>query len=329
VLAASIACAAADPNKVLRIASPDIETLDPQQYNDSPSYNVITAIFEGLYEWDYLASPGEAQSRWAPTALPEIPTAARRGRSREARAFASPTTRRFAASRASSPRRLGVLAQALARSESAPRRRSDRCGPDRRRARGRRCRAQGRRRFDYDKPIAGLRALDRYTVQLKLVEPNYPNIQNVLTTCAVAREVVEAAGGDIRARPSAPGRTDSESGSAARASCSKRIRLIAAVRFPDSNDPALAPMVKRCAPRSLPQIGVVEINVIEEDVTRLLEFDRGKLDVVVLRGEIATALLVRGQAQARVRGARHRAAGRPEPYLFSIYVNVADPVIGG
>jgi hypothetical protein len=35
-LAASIACAAADPNKVLRIASPDIETLDPQQYNDSP-----------------------------------------------------------------------------------------------------------------------------------------------------------------------------------------------------------------------------------------------------------------------------------------------------
>jgi hypothetical protein len=31
--------------------------------------------------------------------------------------------------------------------------------------------------------------------------------------------------------------------------------------------------------------------VIEEDVTRLLEFDRGKLDVVVLRGEIATRLL--------------------------------------
>ena len=56
---ASVASAGADPNKVLRIASPDIETLDPHQYNDSPSFNVITALFEGLYEWDYLASPAK------------------------------------------------------------------------------------------------------------------------------------------------------------------------------------------------------------------------------------------------------------------------------
>ena len=40
--------------------------------------------------------------------------------------------------------------------------------------------------------------------------------------------------------------------------------------------------------RTLPQIGAVEINVIEEDVTRLLEFDRGRLDYVILRGEIAS-----------------------------------------
>ena len=48
--------AAADPLKVLHIASPDIETLDPQQYDDDPSFQIIAAIFEGLYEWDYLAS---------------------------------------------------------------------------------------------------------------------------------------------------------------------------------------------------------------------------------------------------------------------------------
>ena len=58
-LGAGVAIGAADPNKVLRIASPDIETLDPHQYNDSPSFNVITALFEGLYEWDYLASPAK------------------------------------------------------------------------------------------------------------------------------------------------------------------------------------------------------------------------------------------------------------------------------
>src|SRR5215470_15618041 len=55
-LAASSSTLAADPNKVLHIASADIETLDPDQFNDSPSFDVLTAIFEGLYEWDYLAS---------------------------------------------------------------------------------------------------------------------------------------------------------------------------------------------------------------------------------------------------------------------------------
>jgi len=69
--AASLALAAADPNKVLRIASPDIETLDPHQYNDSPSFNVITAIFEGLYEYDYLGSPARLNPV-AAIAPPEI-----------------------------------------------------------------------------------------------------------------------------------------------------------------------------------------------------------------------------------------------------------------
>src|SRR5436305_14329117 len=55
-LIASCWALAADPAKVLRVASPDIETLDPQQYNDDPSFQIITTIFEGLYEWDYLAA---------------------------------------------------------------------------------------------------------------------------------------------------------------------------------------------------------------------------------------------------------------------------------
>ena len=48
---------AADRNKVLHVASTNIETLDPQRWNDDPSYQIQFAIFEGLYEWDYLASP--------------------------------------------------------------------------------------------------------------------------------------------------------------------------------------------------------------------------------------------------------------------------------
>ena len=62
---------AADPAKVLRLASPDIETLDPQQYADDPSFQVLMAIFEPLYEWDYLASPPKLAPLTA-AAQPEI-----------------------------------------------------------------------------------------------------------------------------------------------------------------------------------------------------------------------------------------------------------------
>jgi ABC-type oligopeptide transport system substrate-binding subunit len=55
-------------------------------------------------------------------------------------------------------------------------------------------------RFDYDRTMEGLRALDRYTLQLKLAAVNYPVIEDLITNGAVAREVVEAAGGDVRTR---------------------------------------------------------------------------------------------------------------------------------
>ncbi len=70
--------------------------------------------------------------------------------------------------------------------------------------------------------------------------------------------------------------------------------------------------------KALPQIGVVEINVIEEDVTRLLEFDRGQLDFVALRGEIANRLLAGGKLKPEyaARGIVRQVFA--EPYLFSI-----------
>jgi len=59
IAAIAVACAAgaADPNKILRVAANDIDTLDPHQYNDNPSFEVLISIFEPLYEWDYLQSP--------------------------------------------------------------------------------------------------------------------------------------------------------------------------------------------------------------------------------------------------------------------------------
>src|SRR5512141_2265724 len=76
--ASAIACAApaAEPAKVLRIAQFEIDTLDPQQYADDPSFQVVRALFEPVYEWDYL-SPTPKFSPLTAVALPEITDAGR------------------------------------------------------------------------------------------------------------------------------------------------------------------------------------------------------------------------------------------------------------
>jgi ABC-type transport system substrate-binding protein len=81
--------------------------------------------------------------------------------------------------------------------------------------------------------------------------------------------------------------------------------------------------------KTLPQIGVVDINVIEEDLPRLLEFERGTLDFIVLRAEIAARLLTdnRLRPEYAARGVvRHV---YPEPYSFNVTFNMDDPVSGG
>jgi oligopeptide transport system substrate-binding protein len=62
---------AADPVKVLRLAQPDLAGLDPHQISDLYSARVVNVIFEGLYQYDYLASPAKVIPNTA-AAMPEI-----------------------------------------------------------------------------------------------------------------------------------------------------------------------------------------------------------------------------------------------------------------
>src|SRR5258708_6670441 len=60
-------------------------------------------------------------------------------------------------------------------------------------------------KMNYDTPVEGLRALDRYTLQIRLNEPNFPEMTvQLVDDLAVAREVVDAAGGGL---PHPPGGT--------------------------------------------------------------------------------------------------------------------------
>jgi oligopeptide transport system substrate-binding protein len=329
VLAIGTAAGASDPDKVLRVAMPDIETLDPHQYSDDPSFQVLRAIFEGMYEWDYLASPARL-SPLAAVALPEItddgktwtmrlkpgiyftPDPAFNGKPRELVAadyvyslkrWLDPNLHRGGA-----PINTDLIVGARAIVDAA---------------------AHAGGKFDYDLPMEGLREIDRYTVQLKLTQPNYPVIESYIVLGAVAREVVEAAGGDIRTRVVGTGPyrlREWKRGSRIVLEANPGYRTL---QFPGSDDPRRAALVRSMRGKSFPQIGFVEISVIEEDVTRLLEFDRGRLDYVVLRGETANRMLANGALRPEYAARGITRQVQIEPFLFSIYFNMNDPQTGG
>ena len=204
LLLAYVACSpavAADPAKVLRIAQFEIDTLDPQQYTDDPSFQVVQALFEPLYEWDYL-SPTPKLTPLTAIGPPEVTDDGRvwtfrlkrgvlfnddpafKGKPRELTAddyvysykrWLDPNGRR-----AGNPVLTDLIIGARPVVEAA--------------------KTNGK--FNFDTPIEGLRAIDRYTVQIRMSAPDYPNLRDLLGFVgAAAREVVEAAGGDIRARP--------------------------------------------------------------------------------------------------------------------------------
>src|SRR5215472_4492454 len=330
-LLALLACAsarAADPNKVLHIASPDIETLDPHQYNDDPSFRVIAAIFEGLYEWNYLASTptlapvtaaGPPQISpdgltWTVKLKPGIyftDDPAFKGKPREVVAqdavysitrFLDPNLRR-----GGGPVATDLIVGMRAVVDAA--------------------RKTGK--LDYDQPIEGLRALDRHTLQLKLTHVNYPIGQAILVYFLAVREVVEAAQGDIRARPVGTGPyrlREWKRGSRVVLEANPGYRP---VQFPASSEPALAPLVKSMHGKTLPQIGVIDINVIEEELPQLLEFERGTLDFIVLRAEIAARLLTDNKLKPEYAARGVVRLVYPEPFSFNVAFNMDDPVSGG
>jgi ABC-type transport system substrate-binding protein len=327
---AAFAAAAADPAKVLRVAQGDIDSLDPEQWGDYFSSWVGVAIFEGLYEWDYLAAP----ARLAPNTAAALPTVSDDGRTwtiplKRGIYFTDDPAFRgkrrelvaedyvYAFKRFLDPNlRLGgslVLTEALAGARAAV---------DAARKPG--------ARFDYDAPMEGLRAVDRYTLELRLVTPNYPVIQQSLTQAlAVAREVVEAAGRDIGSRPVGTGPyrlKEWKRGSRIVLEANPDYRPLV---FPKSGDPARAELVKGMEGKRLPQIGVVQISIIEEMQSRLLEFEQGHLDYIELQGEMANRLLADGKLKPDYAALGVRRYPLAQTYVRYTYFNLKDPVVGG
>ena len=331
-----------DPNglKVFRCAFRVAETgFDPAKISDLYSRTVTPHIFEGLYFYDHLARPVKLRPLTAlgmPEASDEFKTftiriqpgivfaddPAFKGRKRELVAedyvyslkrFADPAVKSPAWGTVEEWHLLGLNEQ---RSETIA----------------------ARKPFDYDRNVAGIRAIDRHTLQLKLTEPR-PRIVEELAGSdlfgALAREVAEAYGEQLAAHPVGTGpfrlkswRRSSEI--VLERSPSFRHRLYEDEADPAPDDAEGQRLMAQYRGRTLPLVDQVVISIIEENQPRWLSFLNGQLDFAERVPEefVATAMpggkIAPNLAKRGIRGVRTIASDS----AMTVY-NMEHPIVGG
>ena len=171
--------AAADMNKVLRLSSNDITSLDPQQGTDLYSTRVTSAIFEALYEFEYLSTG----SKVVPNTAEALPSVSDDGKTwtmrvKKGTLFADDPVFKgkprelvaadyvYSIKRALDPNLRGGGDPALTDLIVGARPVVDAA------------RKPGGR-FDYDARIEGLNATDRYTLVMRLANPDYTLLERL------------------------------------------------------------------------------------------------------------------------------------------------------
>jgi len=340
--AAAQGAPAATERKVLRLAFRSAETgFDPSMISDLYSRTITPHIFEALYRYDHLARPAKVVPLTA-VGLPEVSADYRtwtvhiqpgiffasdpafKGQRREmvAQDYV------YAFQRIADPinksqlwgwvETFGLLGLDEYRQEVIAK----------------------RTRFDYDRPIDGVHAIDRHTIQFKLKEARPRFITSIAGSDllgAQAREVVEFYGDKIAEHPVGTGPF--------RLKQWRRSSLIVLERNPDYRDvrydaePAAADdegqaILARLKGRRLPMIDEVQVSIIEEAQPFWLSFLNGQLDAVAgqtgaVPGEFITVAMPNGKIAPFLakRGIQARRQVNSDSGL--VYYNMEDPVVGG
>ena len=337
-LSLAAAAAAAEP-KVLRYAFRAAETgFDPSQLSDIYSRIVTAHIFEALYTYDHLARPAKIVPLIA-DGLPEISSdfktftvrlkrgihfaddAVFKGSPREVTAqdFVY-SIKRFADPALKSPGwtaydDAGLLGLAALRTQAI----------------------KNKAPFDYDAPVEGLRALDRYTLQFKTAQARPRLVQQALAGSdlygAMAREVVEHYGDKIAAHPVGTGpfvlaawRRSSQIVLARNPAY--RERFFDAQPAPD--DAEGQALLARFKGRRLPMVARVEVAIIEEAQPRWLAFLAGEQDFLELVPEDFISQALPGGKLAPNLARRGMQAYQVQRADVTLTVfNMEDPLIGG
>ncbi len=324
--------------KVLRYAFPIAEsTFDPAQITDLYSRTVVGAILEAPLEYAYLSEPTYIRPMTA-AAMPEVSADFRtftvrikpgiyfaddpafKGQKREltAQDYVYSIKRHFDPRWKSGSLYLIENVKMLGLSEL------------------RRELIAAKKPFDYDREVEGLKALDRYTLQIKVAEQQ-PRLTQLLSYSsiigAVAREVVEAYGESIGEHPVGTG--------AFRLAQWKRSSRIVLEKNPNYRDnfhdetPAdgdarLQAIAKDLRGKKLPLIDRVVISIIEEVQPRWLSFLNEELDIIErVPDEFANVAMPNNQLAPNLKKRGIRMQRYPRADVAMSYFGMENPVVGG
>jgi ABC-type transport system substrate-binding protein len=187
--------------------------------------------------------------------------------------------------------------------------------------------------FSYATPIAGLQALDRYTLRIRLTAPdfNFPFYLATPAASVVAREVIDAYPGQAGNHPVGTGpfmlaewkRSD-------RIVLEKNPASTAVFHASGNVDPADKALAAALDGKSLPLVDRIDIKIAEEFQGRMLGFLGGEYDyleqvpealtdMVLQDGKLKPALAAQGIGLSRF----------PVLQTYYLWINMEDPVVGG
>ena len=334
---ASVSTAAQpDPNKVLRYAFEVAESsFDPQKNSDVYSGIVNNAIFDAPLRYDFLARPPKLIPNTL-VAMPDVSAdyktytlrvkpgiyfsddAAFGGKKRELTAEDYVySLKRLFDPKLAAPQLAEVEGYIVGSEELLKR-------------------VRKANKMDYDTPLEGVKALDRYTFQVKLNEskPNWIyNFADSRVSSALAREVVETYKDDIVSHPVGTGPyrlTFWKRSSKMVFESNPNFREEYFHGQPAADDKAGQAILEKLKGRRLPMIGRVEVSVIAEQQPRWISFLNREFDLLWLMPEDFGNMSVPNRKLApnlqKAGIVMEQIAGMDLTY---IYFNMEDPIVGG
>ena len=191
-------------------------------------------------------------------------------------------------------------------------------------------------KFDYDRDVEGLKAIDRYTWRVTLTEPT-PNFLYYLTycnlVCAVAREVIEAYPDRTMEKPvgtNAYRLTNWKRSSRMVLERNPNYRVDVYDAEPPADDPEAQAIAQRMRGKRLPLIDRVEVYIVEEAQPRWLAFLNGEHDLITaIPAEFVNLAVPEGKLAPHLAKKRIQMHRTSELDLTFAYFGMEHPVLGG